>query len=88
MTVIDWLFEGIGIVGVICFLIAYYLLQSEKIAASDLVYLLLNLIGALLVMISLLWRWNFSAFLLEAAWMLISIYGIVKYMRKRRGNSV
>lgn len=85
MSGLDWLFEGIGMMGVACFLVAYYLLQAEKLTANELRYLLLNLVGAMLVMVSLMWHWNFSAFLLEAAWMLITMYGIVKCLKKRGG---
>lgn len=51
-------------------------------------YLGLNLAGSLLVLVSLVFHWNLPAFLLEAAWALISMYGIWKYIiaddRKRQ----
>ncbi len=65
-----------GNIGVACFLIAYFLLQKGRIPHTGLWYLGLNLAGSLLVMVSLLFHWNLPAFLLEAAWALISIYGI------------
>ena len=68
----------IGNTGVICFLLAYFLLQNGKILHTSLVYLLLNLAGSLLLMLSLLINWNLPAFILEAAWALISAYGIYK----------
>lgn len=68
----------IGNIGVFCFLLAYFLLQKGKIAHTNANYLLLNLAGALLVMFSLTVNWNLSAFLLEAAWALISIWGLCK----------
>ena len=82
----DLLFDAIGAVGVVVGLSAYFLLQAEKIRADELRYSLLNLVGASLIAISLLWRWNFAAFLLEAAWILISIYGIVKWYQRRQGT--
>lgn len=74
----DLLADGIGNIGVICFLSAYFLLQKGRIKHDSLIYLWLNLAGAMLLMASLLIHWNLSAFLLEAAWALISIYGIYK----------
>ncbi|MDX1974177.1 MAG: hypothetical protein SFT92_00720 [Rickettsiales bacterium] len=69
----------IGIAGTLCFLSAYFLLQYGKLLHTGLAYLGLNLAGAILLMISLSIDWNLPAFLLEAAWALISIYGIYKY---------
>lgn len=81
----------IGNIGVVCFLLAYFLLQKGMIVHTQLSYLGLNLAGSLLLIFSLLINWNLSAFLLEAAWALISIYGIIKfvylpYLVKRNNN--
>jgi uncharacterized membrane protein len=70
----------VGNVGVVCFLVAYFLLQKGTLLHNQLSYLLLNLAGALMLIFSLLINWNLSAFLLEAAWALISIYGIIKFV--------
>ncbi len=77
----ELLADIIGNIGVVCFLLAYFLLQKGKILHTGLSYLLLNLAGALLLMFSLWINWNLSAFLLEVAWALISIYGLIKWMR-------
>jgi predicted membrane protein len=68
----------VGNLGVICFLAAYFLLQKGRIPHTSLLYLGLNLAGSILLLISLMIEWNLSAFVLEAAWALISIYGIIK----------
>ncbi len=73
--------DVIGNIGVVCFLLSYFLLQKGVVLHTQLSYLLLNLAGALLLIFSLLINWNLSAFLLEAAWALISIWGIIKWMR-------
>ena len=71
----------VGNIGVVCFLLAYFLLQRGTILHNHLSYLLLNLVGALLLIFSLLINWNLSAFLLEVAWAFISIWGIIKLYR-------
>ncbi len=76
------LFNTLGHLGIICFLYAYFMLQKGRMAPDSYAYLLLNLAGAILLMISLTWDWNLPAFLLEACWAAISIYGLWK--RKRR----
>jgi membrane-bound ClpP family serine protease len=73
----------LGHVGVLCFLVAYLLLQKNKLTYDSVRYLGLNLLGAVLVMLSLLVEWNAPAFVLEACWALISIYGIYRSLRRR-----
>jgi hypothetical protein len=68
----------VGHVGVVCFLAAYLLLQKGTLKPDSYPYLLLNLAGALLLVLSLLWNWNLPAFLLEAIWGAISAYGLYK----------
>jgi hypothetical protein len=40
--------------------------------------LLLNLIGAGLILSSLAYRFNLSAFLMEAAWAIVALYGLIR----------
>ncbi|MGE3713406.1 MAG: hypothetical protein AB7F82_02605 [Alphaproteobacteria bacterium] len=80
----DMLFNTIGITGMACFLSAYYFLQKGSYRPDDYRYLILNLAGAVLIIVSLLWDWNLSAFLLEAAWFLITSWGLFKRWQRDR----
>jgi hypothetical protein len=71
-------FDLVGNIGVLLMVVAYLLLQLEKLSSSAVSYLLLNAIGAVLVIISLIFRFNLSAFLMEVFWLLISLYGLTK----------
>ena len=71
-------FDLVGNVGVLLMVIAYLLLQLEKLSSSAISYLLLNAVGAVMVILSLKYRFNLSAFLMEAFWLLISLYGLTK----------
>ncbi len=84
------LIDLIGIVGVIIIIIGYMLLQLGKMDASDLSFSVLNTLGALLIIISLLYDWNLASFIMEFTWMMISLYGILKYYKrkKREENAV
>ena len=77
-------FDLVGNFGVLLMVVAYLLLQLEKLSGSALSYLLLNADGAVLVMISLMFRFNLSAFLMEGFWLLISLYGLAKPLLSRR----
>jgi hypothetical protein len=47
-----------------------------------LAYQLLNLLGAVGVLLSLQGKFNIAVFMLEAAWVAISVYGIVRTLSK------
>lgn len=74
----------IGITGVMMVLGTYLLLQVEKTRSSSLLYSLANLIGAILIIISLMETWNLASVIIEVAWSLISCYGIYRYYVTRR----
>jgi predicted membrane protein len=76
-------FDLVGNIGVMLMVVAYLLLQLEKLSSSAVSYLLLNAVGAVLVIISLMFRFNLSAFLMEAFWLLISLYGLTKSLSSR-----
>lgn len=74
----------IGTAGVLLILFCYYMLQTGKLHSRALCYSLLNLIGASLVLFSLYFEFNFSAMLIEASWVLISIIGLFRYWKLRK----
>lgn len=76
-------YDVVGSVGVGIIIFTYVLLQLEKIRSESLLYSLLNATGASLIIVSLIFNFNFSAFIVEFFWVLISLYGIIKYFLKR-----
>jgi hypothetical protein len=75
----DW----VGLAGTATILLAFFLLQAGKLHGQRIVFQLMNLFGALGVLVSLYGRFNLSVFLLEGTWALISGYGIWRGMRRR-----
>jgi hypothetical protein len=71
-------FDIAGLAGVVLIIIAYLLLQLGKLPSTAPSYSLLNAIGAFLVMVSLFFDFNLSAFLMEAFWFLISLFGLLR----------
>lgn len=76
-------YDIVGSLGVAIITLTYFLLQTERVKSESLRYSVLNGLGAGLIAFSLLYRFNFSAFVVESLWVLISIYGIAKYFIKR-----
>ena len=72
-----------GNLGVLFILVTYLLLQLEKVDVSSLIYSALNAAGAALILYSLLYDFNLSAFLIESAWLAISLYGLARQFFKK-----
>ena len=77
-------YDFAGFVGVILMVLAFFLQQSGRVRGDGLPNQLLNALGALGVLLSLLFgAFNLSAFLLESVWLTISVYGMVRGARRR-----
>jgi hypothetical protein len=74
----------IGIVGVVMILIAYYFLSVGKWISDSMLYQVLNFLGAWLILFSLYFHWNLSSVVIEIAWIIISVMGMVRVVRLRK----
>lgn len=74
----------IGIGGVILVLLAYFLLQTGAVRSDDIRYPVINLVGACMILVSLLRTFNLASFIIEICWIAISVYGIVRIVGARR----
>ncbi|WP_430733197.1 CBU_0592 family membrane protein [Candidatus Sulfurimonas baltica] len=74
-------YDYLGIFGVFIVLVTYFLLQLEKVQSTSLSYSLLNVFGSLLILYSLMFNWNISSFIIEFFWILISLFGVWKYIK-------
>lgn len=75
--------DGLGLFGVLLILIAYLLLNLDKLDAHSVSYAILNIIGSGLILYSLFFNWNLSAVAMEASWLLISFYGLYKAIKHK-----
>lgn len=73
----------IGIIGVALTLIAYFLLHINKIRPDKFYYPFLNTVGSCFILYSLIFVWNLAAGIMEICWLLISLAGLLKYLRKK-----
>ena len=73
-----------GIVGVLLILTAYAGATGGKLDARRAPALLLNLAGALLILLSLYFDFNLSAVLMEGAWALVALIGLARLALSRK----
>ena len=73
-------YDILGTVGVAVIILAYVLLQTERLRSEQFLYSLLNAVGATLILISLFYAFNFPSFVVEFFRLLISLFGRGKYL--------
>ena len=78
----NW-YDILGTLGVAIIVLTYILLQTERVRSDQLVYSLMNAIGAALILVSLYFDFNLPSVVVEVFWLLISLFGIGKYVSRR-----
>lgn len=74
--------DAVGLLGTFLVVLAYYLLQLERIHARSLSYNVINLVGAALLLFSLCFNFNLASFVIEIFWIFASLIGLWKYWRR------
>lgn len=78
------LFDIIGMTGTFLVVGAFFMLQLGKANATSLLYNMMNLTGAILLLISLCYNFNLASFVIEIFWIAASIIGLYKYIQNKR----
>tara|TARA_B110000503_G_scaffold83460_1_gene127359 strand:+ start:74252 stop:74521 length:270 start_codon:yes stop_codon:yes gene_type:complete len=81
-----WIIDTIGMLGTLLVVGAYYLLQLERADPRGLTYNLMNLLGAVLLLISLYFHFNLASFVIEIFWIAASLIGLWKYLCRQSGT--
>ncbi|GLQ35735.1 hypothetical protein GCM10007939_20180 [Amylibacter marinus] len=76
----DW----VGIAGSIVIASAYFGVSAGRLVGDQPPFQLANLLGAGLILISLYYRPNAGAIVIEVLWVLIAIYSLLRHYRGRR----
>lgn len=78
------IYQFLGFVGMVFIVYGYLLLQTGKCDNSSLKFQFINLIGAILLLISLFVHFNLGSFIIEVFWIIITIYGIYKIQKDKK----
>ena len=74
-----------GIIGSALIIAAYFAIQQGLLSVEDWRYPTVNLIGAVMILLSLITAWHLHTAVIESFWAAISLYGLAK-IRRRQGN--
>jgi len=77
------MYDVIGMTGTLMVVVAYFMLQLQRLSATGLLYNLLNLLGAVLLLISLCFNFNLASVVIEVFWIAASLVGLVRFYRSR-----
>jgi O-antigen ligase len=74
--------DALGLLGVLLVLIAYAGGALGRLDPARPPALLLNIAGAVLILVSLAYDFNLSAFVMESLWALVGVVGLVRVLLK------
>lgn len=72
--------DAVGLIGVALYVGAYAGLQTGRLGLADTRYTVLNAVGGLAVIFSLVWSFNLAAFVTQVLWLIFTLVG---YLRSR-----
>lgn len=75
---------AIGLVGAAIVLLAYFMLAAGRLKSDGYLYPLCNLLGSAGILISLGWQWNLASFIINTAWVVISLVGMARIHLARK----
>jgi hypothetical protein len=83
VTPVDILLNVGGIAGVLLVMLAYAGIHFDWFDPKKLAALLMNFFGSALILLSMVKAFNLSAFLMEASWAAMALYGLAKLVLRR-----
>ena len=79
--------DFIGNIGVVILVGTFALLQFDKINPKGFWYSFNNMIVALLLLVNLYYKPNISSIIIEIFWILLSVYGLWKWVKQRESSN-
>ena len=80
-------FDWVGAVGVMMLISTYFLMITDLMDPKGFYYSFFNLLVAIFVGVSLMYRPNYASIVIEVFWAFISMVGIIRYiLRKKRSK--
>ncbi|MCH9672710.1 MAG: hypothetical protein K0U93_14830 [Gammaproteobacteria bacterium] len=80
--------EVVGIAGTLLYVTSYGSVQSNLMDGNGRAYAALNLLAAVLVLVSLNYSFNLPSALIQASWIVLSVLGLLRHRAPRRDQSL
>ena len=77
----------VGFMGMILVVYAFNQTVSGTWCSQGRLFNTVNMIGAILLLISLFVHFNLGSFIIEVFWVLISLKGLIRYWRKQNAQA-
>ncbi|WP_371185273.1 CBU_0592 family membrane protein [Thalassotalea maritima] len=74
----------VGMIGTVLTVAAFFLNQVDRIDPKGLPYNIMNLVGAILLLISLSIHFNLASFVIEVFWIFATIVGLYRYHQRNK----
>jgi hypothetical protein len=82
------IYDLAGFLGAAIIVVAYFAMQQRWLNALDWRFPAANLLGSLMILVSLWFEWNFPSVVIEIFWALISFMGLVRSLVERRRRNL
>lgn len=73
----------VGVIGSLTICAAYYAVSAGRLAGNSMRYQWMNAVGSILLLVSLYFRPNPGAILIEVLWLLIAVTAMLRIRRER-----
>lgn len=81
---LEYVIEGIGIIGALGILIPYGLNSYQKISSDSPVFYWLNFTGGILLIIYSIYKDAWANLIINIVWVLVAVVAITRLIRKKR----
>ena len=78
MTYLGWLIDAVGWLGAAAALYAYVGVSNGKMAGNSINYQLLNIFGALCLIVNTAWHHAYPSFVVNSIWIAVGLYSMYK----------
>jgi hypothetical protein len=82
------IYNLVGFIGAAIIIVAYFAMQQRWLNALDWRFPAANVVGSLLILVSLWFDWNFPSVVIEIFWALISFMGLMRSLAERRQRNL
>ncbi|HTV87921.1 MAG TPA: hypothetical protein VME41_02795 [Stellaceae bacterium] len=78
-------YDVVGFAGATIAIVAYFMNQQRWLSSENWRFPAANLLAASVILVSLVFEWNFPSVVIEIFWAAISLWGLIRALAHRTG---